>query len=118
MWINSDENGSAAALFTWLQDDEVSRESKIGIVRGDAAHEMSAGSFELITALVSNGIALVNLLVAVAAWRNTRQTPTSVHIEHEGTVVVIEGGSPEQVAELAARLEKPPGAAGTGEAHE
>lgn len=108
MWITGDSAGpdSMAELFTWLQDDEVSSESRIGVIRGDAEHEMAPGAFEWITALVSNGIALTNLLVAVAAWLNTRQAPTEVRIEYQETVVTLKGGSPEQVAELADLLER------------
>src|SRR6185295_1181072 len=57
--------------------------------------------------VVSNGIALGGLLVAVASWRGSRPRPPRVRIRHRDTVVELDG-SPDEIRRLVDALDPPP----------
>ena len=95
------------SLYRWLKDESLQPAVRVSLGHPpDRPDDM--GSFaEWLDIVVSNGIALGSLVVAVATWRESRSRTPKVRITHGETVVVVEGGSPEQVQHIIDEISGP-----------
>ncbi|GAA0903511.1 effector-associated constant component EACC1 [Virgisporangium aurantiacum] len=91
------------SLYRWLRDDEVAREATITLARQHRPTEMGS-AVEFVDVLLSNGIALSSLLVALAAWRGSRPRPPAVRIELGDTVVLLRDDSSDNVRRIVEAL--------------
>ena len=90
-----DDPGS---LYRWLTlDPEVRRDATVRRVPAPAKAGDMGGTLDVINVVLGNGIAIGSLLVAVAAWRESRPRPPVTRIERDGISIVIEDASPETV---------------------
>lgn len=99
------DNTSGTSLYRWLaQDGEIKRQASISL--GDPEPGEMGGALEIVNIILSNSLALSNLVVAIAAWRATRRSTTKVVIEQGTHRVVIEGDSPEAVERAITALQE------------
>ncbi|MEV7099734.1 hypothetical protein AB0M80_43655 [Amycolatopsis sp. NPDC051045] len=91
------------SLWRWLAADPDTRGLLTGT--GGPLDEEQQGAFEVVNALIANGLALSSLTVAIAGWRSQRRSdPPTVTLERDGVSVVVTDASPEQIAAIAAAL--------------
>ena len=102
-----DDEDSLRALYQWLRDDEIRRVVPVTLTPTPPRPGEMGAAFEVINAVVSNGIALGGLLVAVASWRASRPQAPRVRIRHRDTVVELDG-SPDEIRRLVDALDPPP----------
>lgn len=102
------EGEDATSLHRWLtRDPDVAGHATVRLGGAPRPGEMSGGALDLVNVVLGNGIALTNLLVAVAAWRATRPRAPRVHVERDGVTVTVTGDDPQTVRALVAALERP-----------
>ncbi|MFE4369113.1 hypothetical protein ACFRMN_12870 [Streptomyces sp. NPDC056835] len=96
------------SLYRWLtQDPDVSRHAVISLVPEESRAGDMGGAFEVINAVVAQGIALGSLAVACATWRASRSAAPVVRLERDGVTVTVEDGSPETVTRIVDALNRP-----------
>ncbi|MGW0631138.1 effector-associated constant component EACC1 [Streptomyces sp. NPDC002758] len=101
----SADDQSLTSLYHWLaQDPDVIRQAGLALVPERSGLGEMGGAFDVINAIVSNGIALGNLALACAMWRQSRPSAPAVRIERDGVTVTVEDGSPERVSRVVAAL--------------
>ncbi|OKK02612.1 hypothetical protein AMK26_23675 [Streptomyces sp. CB03234] len=104
----------ADALRVWLTQEQMLR----GQVRIPVDSVPLPGAMgqplELVSVLLSNTIALGNLLVAVAAWRQSRPRQPSVRIEVNGRSFILDTSNPGELEALARALREADGSATDG----
>lgn len=105
--LEVDDEDSLRALYLWLRDDEIRRTVPVTLTPTPPRPGEMGAAFEVINAVVSNGIALGGLLVAVASWRASRPRPPRVRIQHRDTVVELDG-SPDEIRRVVDALDPPP----------
>ncbi|WP_436760271.1 effector-associated constant component EACC1 [Streptosporangium sp. V21-05] len=94
------ENDGGGGLARWLANDPVAKSAEFSPV-GDP-EEMGAG--EVIQATVESATALGGLVVAIAAWRDSRRNSAfsrqpRVRIEKNGVSVTVDG-DPEEIERI------------------
>ncbi|WP_327010979.1 hypothetical protein OHA72_29130 [Dactylosporangium sp. NBC_01737] len=104
--LEVDDEESLRMLYRWLRDDEIRRTVPVTMVPTPPRPGEMGAAFEIISAVVSNGIALGGLLVAVASWRGSRPRPPRVRIRHGATVVELDG-SPDEIRRVVDALDPP-----------
>ncbi|MFC5006479.1 hypothetical protein ACFPIJ_52755 [Dactylosporangium cerinum] len=105
--LEVDDEESLRMLYRWLRDDEIRRTVPVTLTPTPPRPGEMGAAFEIISAVVSNGIALGGLLVAVASWRGSRPRPPRVRIRHRDTVVELDG-SPDEIRRVVDALDPPP----------
>jgi hypothetical protein len=97
--------GSPGSLYRWLLADE----DAAGSVRGTAGapHGETMGTFEVINAVVANGVSLAGLVLAIVSWRSSRAKPPEVRIECGGAVIVVTDSAEETIAAITSALAVP-----------
>ncbi|MGW7409192.1 effector-associated constant component EACC1 [Streptomyces sp. NPDC054833] len=105
------------SLYRWLgQDPDVTGHAKVSLLPTQEQAGDMGGAFEVINAIVSNGIALGNLALACAMWRASRPSAPAVRFERDGITITVENGLPETVRQVVDALSRPePRAAADGE---
>lgn len=104
---------SLTSLYRWLvQDPDVAQQADVSLESEQAVAGEMGGAFEVINAVVANGIALGSLAVACATWRAARPTAPAVRIERNGVTVTVEDASPETVRRIVDALREPQAPAG------
>ncbi len=93
-------------LYRWLRDDEIRRAVPVTLTPTPPRPGEMGAAFEVINAVVSNGIALGGLLVAVAAWRSSLPRAPRVRIRHGDTVVELDG-TPDEIRRVVDALDPP-----------
>jgi hypothetical protein len=79
-----------ASLVRWLRDDDDMRAAAtITAARNVGEPGQMGSALEVVNVLLSNAIALGSLVVAVAAWRGSRQKPPTVRILDGENVVEV-----------------------------
>lgn len=102
------EGEDATSLHRWLtRDPDVAGHATVRLGAAARPGEMSGGTLDVVNVVLGNGIALANLLVAVAAWRGTRPRAPQVRVERDGVSVTVTGADPQTVRALVAALERP-----------
>lgn len=115
---DSDDRSAASAasltsLYRWLaQDPDVAQQADVSLGSERAAPGDMSGAFDVINAVVANGIALGSLAVACASWRAARPSAPAVRIERNGVTVTVEDASPETVRRIVDALGEPQAPAG------
>ncbi|MEV4508310.1 hypothetical protein AB0K00_05060 [Dactylosporangium sp. NPDC049525] len=104
--LEVDDEESLRMLYRWLRDDEIRRTVPVTLAPTPPRPGEMGAAFEVISAVVSNGIALGGLLVAVASWRGSRPRAPRVRIRHGGTVVELDG-SPDEIRRVVDALDPP-----------
>lgn len=103
--IHVDEGASSTSLMSWLRNDPVARSATFSPAH-DSQDEM--GVSDVIQAIVENAIALGELTVAVAAWRDARRgradPPPQVRLERGEVSVIITSGDSTEVARVVRAL--------------
>jgi uncharacterized protein YhdP len=111
--IHVDQGASSTSLMSWLRNDPVARS-----VTFSTAHvsQDKMGVGDVIQAIVENTIALAELIVAVAAWRDARHgradPPPQVRLEGGEVSMTISSADPTEVARIVQALGQhhdPPG---------
>ncbi|MFE2498494.1 hypothetical protein ACFXKX_35460 [Streptomyces scopuliridis] len=98
----------STSLYRWLtQDPEVSRHATISLVPEESRAGDMGGALDVINAVVTHGIALGNLALAVATWRASRPAAPVVRLERDGVTVTVEDGSPDTVSRIVDALNRP-----------
>lgn len=99
--VDGDADGQeTGTLRDWIRRDRSLR-GRLSTPAGTDTPPGAMGSLELLNVVVSNGIALGNLLLAVGAWRLSRPSPPSVRITVNGGEIVVETSDPGVLAALA-----------------
>jgi hypothetical protein len=93
---------STGSLYRWLLVDEDAASSVQGVVNEPGDDAM--GTFEVINAVVANGVALSSLVMAILSWRSQLETPPEVRIERGGVVIVVTDSAPETIAAINSAL--------------
>ncbi|MET9555067.1 hypothetical protein [Streptomyces sp. NPDC006645] len=91
---------SVAHLRSWLGRDPGTRRIPVA-VESSASGGMS--TFDVLDVLLSNGVAVANLAVAIAAWRTARGAALNgrtVRLEHGDTVVTVTDASAEEIERI------------------
>lgn len=91
---------AAAHLRSWLGRDPGTRRIPV-TVESSARGEMS--TFDVLDVLLTNGVAVANLAVAIAAWRTARGAAPggrTVRLEHGGTAVSVTDASAEEIERI------------------
>jgi hypothetical protein len=102
--IGTDAEDAVMSLQRWLRDDGQIAPGRAEIVAvGSQPGDMGA-TMDAINMVVSNGIALGGLIVAVATWRSSRAKPPTVRIARGDTVITVEGDSAEEINRTVAAL--------------
>ncbi|TDB83118.1 hypothetical protein E1264_29630, partial [Actinomadura sp. KC216] len=85
------------SLYRWLsQDADVRRDAKVTVVPAPSQPGDMGGGLELVNVVLSNGIALSSLVVAVVSWVGSRRSSRPVvRIEYDGVSVTIDADSPD-----------------------
>jgi hypothetical protein len=104
--LEVDDEDSLRMLYRWLREDEIRRAVPVTLTPTAPRPGEMGAAFEMISAVVSNGIALGGLLVAVASWRGSRPRPPRVRIRHGDTVVELDG-SPDEIRRVLDALDPP-----------
>jgi len=94
------EAGEAvASLFRWFRRDEQLAEIELSLV---AQREVGAqgGAFEVINALIGDGVGLGSLALSFAAWRRAHRVTAAMTVERDGVKIRVEDASPETVSRL------------------
>lgn len=102
--LEVDDEESLRQLYMWLRDDDIRRSVPVRLTPTAPVPGQMGGALEVINALVSNGIALGGLLMAIVAWRESRPRAPRVRIERDGTVVELTGSSPEEIRRVVEAL--------------
>ncbi|MGC0422090.1 effector-associated constant component EACC1 [Embleya sp. AB8] len=114
--VVGDEGGEVAALQRWLaMDPDLRGGVAISYAEDDTVGAMGV-SLELVNVVLSNGIALGGLLVAIAGWRRSRAPlggpgAPDIVIRRGDTEVVLSGAAEEDVVRAVRALEEPGDAA-------
>ncbi|MFI9051142.1 hypothetical protein [Streptomyces sp. NPDC053427] len=107
---------SLTSLYRWLASDpDAGRRATLSLVPGRPGAGDMGGAFDVINAVVANGIALGGLAVACATWRASRPAAPAVRIERDGVTITVEDGSPDTVNRIVEALGRPPLPDGDGD---
>ncbi|MDP9795533.1 hypothetical protein J2S43_004045 [Catenuloplanes nepalensis] len=98
-----------ASLYRWLTlDPDVRRHSTVALTSAPPRAGEMGGVLDVIDVVLSNGVAVGALVVAVSAWRESRPRPPVTRIERNGISITIEDASPESVRRIVDALTDPP----------
>ncbi|MFF7330985.1 hypothetical protein [Streptomyces sp. NPDC008150] len=91
-----------ASLRRWLVEEPQVRRNAVVTLKAPVGAEPGAmgGALEVVNVVLTQGIALGSLVVAVLTWRGTRPRPPQVTLEHDGTVVTLRDGSAEEIERI------------------
>lgn len=94
------------SLQGWLRSDpEVRRSATVG-VRGSEPRPAEMGlSLDALQLVTENGWSAASFVLALVAWRQTRPRQSRLEIRREGTVVVLTGGSDEEIERVIRALD-------------
>lgn len=116
--ISAESEGAEAAevlasLFRWFQRDEQLAEVELSL---EAQREVGSqgGAFEVINALIGDGVGLGGLALSFAAWRRAHRVTAAMTVERGGVKIRVEDASPETISRLVDALSDagpPPSAA-------
>ncbi|WP_280446590.1 effector-associated constant component EACC1 [Nocardia brasiliensis] len=96
----STDPGVTFDLYQWLRDDPgVRAHAEVGLARRPGA-DTAMGALDVISLVLSQGIAGANLAIAYAAWRSARPTAPPLTVEVDGRQIIVRGGSEADIAEL------------------
>ncbi|MET7421429.1 hypothetical protein [Dactylosporangium sp. NPDC005555] len=106
--VEVDDEESLRQLYRWLRDDEIYRTVRVSLTPAAPRPGEMGAALEVVNAVVSNGIALGGLLLAVVTWRGTRPRPPRVRIVRGDVTVELDGAaSPEEIRRLVDTLDPP-----------
>ncbi|MEU5536333.1 hypothetical protein [Streptomyces sp. NPDC020362] len=118
---DGDDGDSALAwLYRWLaRDDALMRETDLSLVSAEPLPGELGAVFDVINAVVADGVALANLIVAARNGARARRAGPengSLRFEGRGVTVIVGPGSDLSDEEIVALLRGPedPGGAGEG----
>ncbi|MET9914979.1 hypothetical protein ABZZ74_51470 [Streptomyces sp. NPDC006476] len=90
---DSEDEAAVAWLYRWLtRDGALASDVDLSLVDAELGSEAQGGAFEAINAVVTDGIALGNLLVAVRVAMDARRREAdraALRIEGRGVVVTV-----------------------------
>lgn len=106
--ITAGDGDDATALgnfYSWLgRDDDVVRAGSVSMSSSGATGTM--GALDVIDVVLTQSVALAQLAMAYAAWRNRKKDAPPLAITANGTTVVLADGSPETLARILALGER------------
>jgi hypothetical protein len=95
-----------SSLYAWLRDEpEVRQHAQMSLLAAEPEPSDMGTAFDVIQLVVDSGFQAMNLALAYAAWRATRQSQPQVTIEHDGITVALHGAEPETVEAIVHALE-------------
>jgi hypothetical protein len=103
--VDGDVGGQeSAALRNWLGRDDTLR-GQVQIQVGDSSRPGAMGqALELVNVVLSNTLTTANLLLAVAAWRQSRPRRSTVRIDVDGSTFTLDTNDPRAIEALARAL--------------
>ncbi|MFI6602138.1 hypothetical protein ACIBHX_38310 [Nonomuraea sp. NPDC050536] len=94
------------SLYEWLRDEPVIRQSsQISLSEQEVKPGDMGDTLDLITLLVTSGLALPGFIQTVASWAATRRSRPTVVIKREDVRVEITGMSIDDAIKMAKALE-------------
>jgi hypothetical protein len=104
--VDTDED-SVRSLLRWLRDDDISRAAIISAEdAGLDSPEYMGGILEIVNVVLSNGISVGGLVIAIAGWRHSRREPVTVRIRRDDTVVELTGSSDNEIQAVIEALDQ------------
>jgi hypothetical protein len=104
--VDTDED-SARSLLRWLRDDDISRAAIISAEdTGLDSPEYMGGILEIVNVVLSNGISVGGLVIAIAGWRHSRRKPATVRIRRDDIVVELTGSSDNEIQAIIEALDQ------------
>ncbi|GAA2052465.1 hypothetical protein GCM10009839_69840 [Catenulispora yoronensis] len=101
------------SLYRWLAQD-LGPDAELTL-RPRSAPEAQGGAFEIINALIGDGVGLGGLALSYAAWRQAHRSKARISLERDGLTVTVEDASPEALQRIAEVLGAPAGSDGAKE---
>jgi hypothetical protein len=90
-----------ASLYNWLvEEPDVRSHARISLRAVEADPDEMGAGLDIIQLVVDSGFQALNLALAYATWRKSRQSLTRVTIEHDGTKVMLDGDGQEDVSAI------------------
>lgn len=95
------DGGGTMSLYRWLiADPELRGLARVSTAPVPSGEGHMGGATEIVNVVLGNTIALTNLLVAVAAWRDSRPRSPQVRLERDGESITVSEASPETVERI------------------
>lgn len=104
------QEGALASLYRWLlRDPELAGVGFSVESHGNTGDQGAA--FDIINALISDGVGVGGFVISYATWRQAHRSPTTITFERDGLRVQVKDASAETLAEveqLLARVSQAP----------
>ncbi|MEU7325115.1 hypothetical protein ABZ682_31865 [Streptomyces griseoviridis] len=98
---------AAAELYRWLRQDPVIRR-RAEVSAGSSRPDLTTmGTFDIVTVVLEQGIAALNLALSYAAWRATRPSAPAVTVTAGGRSITLEGRCDDAVIQRMVELLDP-----------
>jgi hypothetical protein len=103
--VDDRDDQTAGSLYRWLAlDPQVRQDATVSLTATPPGAGEMGGALEVINVVLSNGIAVGGLLIAVSSWRRSRPRPPTIRLVRDGVSVTIEDASPETVRRVVQAL--------------
>ncbi|WP_433825804.1 effector-associated constant component EACC1 [Actinoplanes sp. CA-015351] len=102
-----EDEQATLGLYRWFRDDETLTGQAVEI-REDEEPTGTMGAAEVIEVVLTHGVALANLAIAYATWRDSRDDDTTeVTFTGDGGSITVKDASPETIERIVAALSEP-----------
>ncbi|MFI6078978.1 hypothetical protein ACIA5C_46465 [Actinoplanes sp. NPDC051343] len=113
----ADDVQATLRLYRWLRDDEnLAADSSVEMLDADDTPQGTMGAAEIIELVLTQGMALANLAIAYATWRQScDDDETEVTFSVDGGSITVKDGSPETIDRIIAQLSPSPNSEAEGQ---
>ena len=87
-----EDHSVVTSLFRWLKQD-LGPGAQLSL-HARQVPDAQGGAFDVINALIGDGVGLAGLALAYSTWRQAHRSPQKIRFEHDGLTVVVEDASP------------------------
>lgn len=103
--LDTDTDAELRSLVAWLRDEPDISQGAVMTLSGPPPGPGRMGAMlDVIELALDSGFQLASLVVAVAAWRQTRAGQPRVLIRHGNVEVAIDGDDPQTITRIVAAL--------------
>ncbi|MER5988836.1 hypothetical protein [Streptomyces sp. NPDC001787] len=104
--VRVESAGELRSLQGWLRSDPEVRRSAAVEVRGSAPRPGEMGAaLDVLQLVTGNGWSAASFVLALVAWRQTRTQQPQLEIRRGDTVIVLNGGSDEEIERVIRALD-------------